>query len=106
MVKIKNIEKNMDKNEKTKDQLQILYSNIDGLANKIDELEMRINVDNPDVVLLCETKLDDSIGNEGLPKEFQILRKDRVGSKGRGGGLCFLVKNELNPIERKDIMEN
>ena len=76
----------------SKEKLQILYSNVDGITNKMDDLLSKINSTNPDIVLLCESKLNDTIGNEGFPNNFQIIRRDRVRKEeaGRGGGCAFL----------------
>src|ERR1043165_6565717 len=60
-----------------KEAIQILYTNCDGLSNKIDELNTRINLKKPEIVLICETKFDETIGNEGLPANYEIIRKDR-----------------------------
>jgi hypothetical protein len=86
----------------SKEKLKILYSNVDGLANKLDDLENRIDKFNPDIIILCESKLDEKIGNEGISKHYQVIRKDREG-EGRGGGICMLLKNEFILLERKDL---
>ena len=46
---------------------KILYTNADGLSNKIDELNTRINETFPEIIAICETKLNDDIGNEAMP---------------------------------------
>ena len=60
-----------------KEYIQILYSNADGLSNKIDELNTRINETFPKIIAICETKFNDDIGNEAMPKNYTIIRKDR-----------------------------
>ena len=74
--------------------IQILYTNADGLSNKINELNTRINETFPEIIAICETKLNDDIGNEAIPKHYTIIRKDR--SRGRGGGVCIMVREDLN----------
>ena len=49
----------------------------------MDELTTRLNYLDADVALICETKFGIKIGNEGLPSNYEIIRKDRKG--GRGG---------------------
>ena len=70
--------------------IQILYTNADGLSNKIDELNTRINETFPKIIAICETKLNDDIGNEAMPKNYMIIRKDR--SRGKGGGVFIMVR--------------
>ena len=70
-----------------KEHIQILQTNADGLSNKIDELKTRINETFPEIIAICETKLNDDIGNEAMPKNYTIIRNDR--SRGRGGGVCI-----------------
>ena len=77
-----------------KEHIQILYTNEDGLSNKIDELNTRINETFPETIANCETKLNDDIGNEAMPKNYTIIRKDR--SRGKGGGVCIMVHEDLN----------
>ena len=38
-----------------KEYIQILFTNADGLSNKIDELNTRINETFPDIITICET---------------------------------------------------
>ena len=64
-----------------KEYIQILYTNADGLSNIIDELNTRINETFPEIITICETKLNDDIGNEAMPKYYTVIRKDR--SRGR-----------------------
>ena len=63
-----------------KEFIQILYTNADGLSNKTDELNTRINETFPEIIAICKTKLNDDIGNEAVPKNYKTITKDR----GRG----------------------
>jgi hypothetical protein len=83
-----------------RDELRILYTNIDGVSNKMDELTLRMSVSVPDVVGLCETMLKDSVGNEGFPPKYAIIRNDREDRS--GGGLSMLVRNEFTAVVRDD----
>ena len=60
----------------------------------IDELNTRINETFPEIIAICETKLNDDIGNEAMPKNYTIIRKDR--NRGRGGEVCIMVRDDLN----------
>ena len=62
-----------------KEYIQILYTNANGLSNKmsnkIDELNTRINETFPEIIAICETKLNDDIGHEAMPKNNTIIRR-------------------------------
>ena len=77
-----------------KKYIQIFYTNADGLSNNIDKLNTRINETFPEIIEICETKLNDDIGNEAMPKNYTIIRKDR--SRGRGDRVCIMVREDLN----------
>ena len=63
-----------DKKE-LKEYIQILYTNADGLSNKIDELNTSINETFPEIIAICETKLNDDIGNEAMPKITRLSER-------------------------------
>ena len=71
-----------------------MYTNADDLSNKIDELNTRINKTFSKIIAICETKLNDDIGNEAMPKNYTIIRKHR--SRGRRGGVCTKDREDLN----------
>ncbi len=85
-----------DKNQKaptTKNsKLKILQININGLSNKIKELELLIHDVKADIVTVQETKLTQ---NSKTPKilNYTSIRKDRTYNK--GGGLIIYVKNNI-----------
>ena len=83
------------------EEMKVAYTNADGVANKLDELCAKLTVDKPDVVGICETKLNEMIGNEGFPPGYDILRRDR--GHGKGGGLCFMVSNKLQSAPCEEI---
>ena len=69
--------------ENRKENIKILYTDCNGLSNKMDELTTRLNYLDADVALICETKFGIEIGNEGLPSNYEIIRKDRGRKRGR-----------------------
>ena len=77
--------------------MSIIYTNADGIINKRDEFLLLVKNRSPDLIAICETKLNDSIENEGLPTGYEILRKDRpgAGERGRGGGVCIMARDDL-----------
>ena len=52
-----------------------MYPNADGLSNKIDELNTRINETFPEIIAICETKLNDDIRNEAMPKNTRLSER-------------------------------
>ena len=58
--------------------IQILYTNADGLSNKIDELNTRINETFPEIIAISETKLNDDIANEAMPKITRLSERTEV----------------------------
>ena len=61
-----------------KEFIKILYTNADGLSNKIDELNTRINETFPEIIAICETKLNDDIDNEAMPKMTRLSERTGV----------------------------
>ena len=58
--------------------------------------------------LICETKFGIEIGSEGLPSNYEIIRKDRKG--GRREGVCIMIKKlqvgacqKLNSVDARQI---
>ncbi len=70
-----------------------MYTNADGITNKMDEIKMRVMKFNPEVIGICETKLNQDIGDEDFPKNYRVIRNDR--NTGEGGGVCIMVKEDL-----------
>jgi hypothetical protein len=68
-----------------KEELHVLYTNADGIANKLDDLHIAILEHKPEIIAISETKLNEDIGLEGLPANYDILREDR----GIGRGAVF-----------------
>lgn len=81
---------------KNKSDLSILCTNVDGISNKLDDLITVLNAEEPDLVLMCETKLNIEIGLEGWPASYSVIRRDRSHGIGRGGGVCIMIKKGIN----------
>ena len=81
--------------------LKCIYTNVDGLnAIKGSELSILMQLEDPDVVFIVETKLDgQDITSQYLTcNGYRIYRKDR---NGHGGGVLLMVKEEL---ETRDLV--
>ena len=55
-----------------------MYTNADGLSNKIDELNTTINETFPEIIAIYETKLNDDIGNKAMPKITRLSERTEV----------------------------
>ena len=72
----------------------MVYTNIDGLVSKLNELKDYIRVEKPQIVCLTETKLNSKIKNETLNlPDYNIWRKDRQNKS--GGGVMMLTRKDL-----------
>ena len=77
------------------DKIKILALNINSLKNSKQELVSAILTEgNIDILVACETKLDDSIltSELKLPPNYNIYRKDRTAD---GGGVLIAIKNSI-----------
>lgn len=78
--------------------IDILLVNCRSVKNKADELASLLSSLNTDIVLGCESWLDESISNsEVSPLEYEAYRKDR---NSRGGGVFILVKKKPSRVSR------
>ena len=74
--------------------LKIISWNVQSLFNKIDMIKHYILSIKPDIVLICETWLNEALDNAIVQvPDYTIVRQDR--STRRGGGLLFYVNNLL-----------
>ena len=77
--------------------------NCRGTIGKIEEIFFYIEENCPDILLISESKLDESVANSVCePPGYRILRKDRsenfnkkYNMSGLGGGIAILYKKEL-----------
>ena len=75
-------------------KLEIMYTNIDGLVSKLNELKDYMLEEKIQIVCLTETKLNSVIKNEALNiSDYNIWRKDRKHKN--GGGVMILTKKDL-----------
>jgi hypothetical protein len=79
----------------TNGRLKLLYSNVQSLLSKFDELLICIQDTQPDIIAFTETWLHDDINNSEIYIEgFQIIRNDRESTK-RGGGVILYVRKDI-----------
>ena len=87
--------------------LKFICTNARDLRNKYTNLQTLFEDENPDVVAITETFLDESISStEFTPEGFQCFRKDRninfyrpgTYVDSNRGGVLLLVRSDLNPI--------
>ena len=73
-----------------------LYTNLDGILNKRDELNFILSEVDLDLILLTETKLNQDVMNSKIfVSNYNVYRKDRVIQAAPGGGVAILVKDTL-----------
>ena len=79
-----------------------MYFNAHSIVNKIDELQLLIEAEHPDVIGISETWLEDNIvDNDLIVNDYNIYRHDRV--KKIGGGVLLLVWKGIKTIIREDL---
>ena len=85
-------------------EFKIFHLNINGLRNKVDELETEVS--GYDIVIITETKLNVNIDSKNIIlQEFQEpIRKDRVDN--RGGGVAVYCRNNIAFRRRLDLESN
>ena len=84
---------NKNKIKETRNNLRVMYTNIDGIVSSLLELKDYIRKSKPDVVCLTETKLKEEIQLGTIVEGYNIWRKDRKGKT--GGGVLILVKDDI-----------
>ena len=86
--------------------LLIMQLNVQGLSSKVDQIKRIIDKNPcnkpPEVILLCETWLNDYSQNINIPGYHLELEK-RKGKK--GGGVAILIKENLKYKSRPDLKE-
>lgn len=77
--------------------------NCRSVLNKATELEGMLLSHDPDIVILTETWLNESVyDSEFVPPGYSVYRKDR---ESRGGGVCVLFKNSLKILSMPDVSD-
>nr|VZI08040.1 unnamed protein product [Spirometra erinaceieuropaei] len=82
-------------------KLKFLYTNVQSLISKFDELKIHLCDLSPDVISLTETWLTKHVDDRELALPgYQMFRRDREGRQ--GGGVLTYVKNGLNVSDKTD----
>nr|VZI20893.1 unnamed protein product [Spirometra erinaceieuropaei] len=82
-------------------KLKFLYTNVQSLLSKFDELKIYLCDLSPDVISLTETWLTQHVDDRELALPgYQMFRRDREGRQ--GGGVLTYVKNGLNVSDKTD----
>ena len=90
-------------NRLSKSILQIIHLNIHSLPDKFDKLKLLLASTHfhPDIILLCETFLNERNNDLYQISGYQFISKCRT-QKGCGG-VAMYVKNDLNYKIRNDL---
>lgn len=76
--------------------LRCLYANVDGIVNKVDELQVYVDNFKPDIVCLTETKLSEQLNSEIFYViEYTVYHRDRELQVAPGGGVAILVNKSF-----------
>ena len=80
------------------ERIKVVFMNAQSICNKMDELRVVAAEDEPDILAICETWTNDTVGNAVLGINDYVIaarrdRNDTVG--GRGGGLLVYVRKEM-----------
>ena len=81
------------------------HLNIQGLQNKLDQLQLMLNSEENDIHLLGISE-SFHLDNAFIANNYQLFRKDRVLTQERqekGGGLLVFVKDRIKYERRKDL---
>ncbi|XP_072046406.1 uncharacterized protein [Amphiura filiformis] len=83
--------------------------NFQSIRGKTAELNVSLEVDNPDVLIGCETWIDDTVSSsEIFPNSYTVFRKDRITTKPgyMRGGVMIAVKSTFTCSQRLDLDTN
>jgi len=78
-------------------QLKCVYTNAGSMVNKQEELDAIIQQDGYDLVVITETRWDNSHDWHDVMDGYRLFRKDRPTR--RGGGVALYVREQLECIE-------
>ena len=90
---VKNLENSINCcNSSLKNKISVIYTNARSVVNKLDELQLYIEDEKPDIVGITESWTHSDIDDNEIALEgYQLFRKDRNRedkSKGGGSTLC------------------
>ena len=75
--------------------MNILYTNSNGIFNKINELALCSKIYNSSIICISETHLTSKICNSEISiGDYNIFRKDRI--DGKNGGSCIFVHKSVS----------
>ena len=97
----------------TSREMLIIHLNCRSILNKVEELEMIVEECNPDIIVLTETWMDDSVPKQAcIPDGYHIIRKDRSTNfkqkygKNKGGGVAILYKQHIKVEKKKNLTDS
>ena len=95
-------------NNNQKHNLKCIHMNARSICNKYSELELCVQLENPDIIGITETWLNNKISdNELIFDGYTIFRRDRINScKNGGGGVMLLIRSRLNPVMVSDFQNS
>lgn len=87
-------------------QLKVLHLNIHSLPDKIDQLKLLLTNTNlnPDIILLCETFLNERNSNLYQIDGYQFINKYRINKK--CGGVGMYIKDYITFRQRDDLAKH
>lgn len=85
------------------DTLKVIYSNVDSLQNKTNELEVYIQKEKPQIICLCE--IFSKFSEKGLPRQIRsIAGYDLFLPDNQGGrGVCIYIHQSLKATRIDDL---
>jgi hypothetical protein len=85
--------------------LKVLVINFGSIKNKVADLAVCLDINNPDIIIGTETWLRPAVKSEELlpSDKYTIVRKDRKDSY---GGVLIAYKNDLIGVHRLDLDTN
>ena len=92
------------KTDANNNKLNCFYTNARSVVNKMDELELYVHEEKPNIIGITETWENSKIENSEISFEgYQTFRKDR---KDRiGGGVLLYIRNDIKAV-RREIFEH
>lgn len=80
----------------TQTTLECIYTNVDGVVNKINELQVLVDKLNSRVVCLTDTKLGDHLNSKIFYLgNYSVFRNDKVNQAAPGGDVAVSANKKL-----------
>ena len=82
-------------------EYRCLYLNARSIVNKMNELEVVVELSKPDIIGITESWATEDVSNSELEiKGFAMFREDRKGAKAaKGGGVILFVREGIMAVE-------